>query len=128
MSNIPLGLISLFIGIPMILIDLWLIYVIRVHTEKAESLMPTSAFVESNKSAYAQAGLLGKAIRNGFLTLVLAMPTLCHKRGIVSLADVRNLPPNLKRLLFLLWGLCALFLTALMILGAYIKLSKSSGL
>jgi hypothetical protein len=128
MSQLPIGLIGLLIGIPMVLSVLWLVYVIHTHTEKAERLMPTSIFVESNKNAYSQAGLIGKAIRNGFLTLVLAMPIICHKRGIVSLAEVRNFPTNLRGLLFISWGLCALFFMALMILGAYIKFLEPSEL
>lgn len=117
MNSIPVGLIGALIGMPLILVDLWLIYVIHAYTEKAESMLPTSSFVQANKDAYSQAGLMGKAIRNGFLTGVLIMPKLCSKRGIVNLSEVRDFPAGLKRLLIVTWTLCAIFVAALVALG-----------
>ncbi|TDV67504.1 hypothetical protein [Pseudomonas sp. LP_7_YM] len=121
MTTIPIGLLAALICLPMIFFDLWLIYAIHVYTEKAESMMPTSSFVQANRQAYSQAGLIGKAIRNGFLTGVLLMPNLSNKRGIVNLSEVRSFPAGLKHLLFITWGLCAFFFTALMALGLYMK-------
>lgn len=119
MNSIPIGLVGALIGIPLILIDLWLIYVIHAYTEKAEGMLPTCSFVQANKNAYAQAGFMGKAIRNSFLTGVLLMPNLCNKRGIVNLLEVRSFPAGLKRLLIVSWTLCAIFLVALVVLGLF---------
>jgi hypothetical protein len=92
MSPDTLGIISGVIGIPMILIAICLIYVVNVYTEKSERMMPKSSFVKANIDNYSQAGIVGKVIRNGFLTMVLMMPDICHKRGIVNLAEVRDFP------------------------------------
>lgn len=73
--------------------------------------------------AYAKAGLIGKTIRNGFLTSVLLMPNLSTTRGIVNLEEVRDFPPGLRRLLFITWGLCAVFAAMLVVGGFYIKYS-----
>lgn len=126
MSEIPLGLVAGIIGIAMIIIDIWLIYVIYVYTDKAETLLPNSIFVEANRSAYSQAGLIGKVMRNGFLTAVLMMPVLCSKRGICDLSEARNFPKGLRWLLFISWGAGFLVFTTLVLLGVYIKCSKAS--
>lgn len=84
--------------------------------------MPRISFVEANKNAYSQAGLVGKIFRNGFLTLVLLTPELCAKRGLVNLEDVRRFSPSLKSRLMVSWGLCALFFIALIALWLYSKI------
>lgn len=121
MSPPPLGLIGLFIGAPLTLITIWLFYMVHMYTEKAEALMPNSRFVEANIGVFSQAGLMGKAMRNGFLTLVLLTPNLTTKRGLVDVAEVENFPKGLKRMLVASWGLCFLFTAALIILGIYIE-------
>jgi hypothetical protein len=77
--------------------------------------------VDANKAAYSQAGFIGKGMRNGFLTLVLAIPGPCAKRGILDVCDARNFPKKFKRMLFVSWGMGFLFFVALMIFGGYIK-------
>ncbi|KPG98191.1 hypothetical protein AEQ67_12575 [Pseudomonas sp. RIT-PI-q] len=121
MSQIPLGLIALLIGVPMILIVIWLTYMVHVYTEKAEALMPNSIFVEANKKTFSHAGLLGKSVRNGFLTMVLLTPALTAKRGLVDVADVQNFPSGFKRMLVASWGLNFLFCVALIVFGSYLK-------
>lgn len=122
MNEIPLGLLAGFIGIPMVLTVFWLIYVVFRYTEIAESLMPSSSFIEANKNAYSQAGLVGKVFRNGFLTLVLLTPELCAKRGLANLEEVRRFSSSLKRRLMVSWGLCALFFIALIALWLYSRI------
>lgn len=123
MSELPLGLVAGVIGIAMIIIDIWLMYVISVYTDKAEALLPNSTFVEANRSAYSQAGLMGKVMRNGLLTAVLMMPVLCSKRGLCDISDARTFPKKLKWLLFYSWGAGFLIFTALVSFGISIKFS-----
>ncbi|WP_074758004.1 hypothetical protein [Pseudomonas abietaniphila] len=125
MSPDTLGIISGVIGIPMILITICLIYVVNVYTEKSERLMPKSSFVKANIDNYSQAGIIGKVIRNGLLTMVLMIPDISHKRGVVNLAEVRDFPTGLKRILFVTWGMCALCFGALILVGGYIKYVNS---
>lgn len=124
MSQVSLGLIAGGIGIPMIVIDLWLIYVVCVYTDKAESLLSNSDFVKANRSAYSQAGLIGKVMRNGFLTVVLMMPALCAKRGMLDISDLRNFPRGLKRLLLVSWGAGVFIFVVLVVFGIYIQWLK----
>ncbi|WP_339502852.1 hypothetical protein [Pseudomonas silesiensis] len=91
--------------------EIWLIYMTHRFTEEAESFLPKSTFVEANRAAYSQAGFIGKGMRNGFLTLVLMIPGLCAKRGVVDIAEAKNFPKDLKRILFVSWGSCFVFLS-----------------
>ncbi|KPG98192.1 hypothetical protein AEQ67_12580 [Pseudomonas sp. RIT-PI-q] len=121
MNHIEPGLIAGIIGVPFLLITIWVFYLAHAYTEKAELLMPNSSFVQANKGMLSQAGLMGKAIRNGVLTLVLLTPSLAAKRGIVDVADVKNFPNGLRRMLVVSWGLSFLLSVALMILSGYLK-------
>ncbi|WP_043302509.1 hypothetical protein [Pseudomonas sp. GM55] len=121
MSNIPLGLIALFILGPLTLVAIWLVYIVQAYTEKAEALLPNSHFVKVNKSAFFHMGIIGKVLRSGVLTMVLIMPALSVKRGIVDATDVEKFPNDLKRMLVISWGLGWLLSIALMIFGTYLK-------
>ncbi|WP_143497390.1 hypothetical protein [Pseudomonas sp. Irchel s3h17] len=92
---------------------------VHIYTEKAEALMPNSRFVEANIGVFSQAGLMGKAMRNGFLTVVLLTPTLTVKRGFVSVANVRKLPKGLRQKLVVTWGSSTFFFFALIALNMY---------
>ena len=66
----------------------------RLHRKKAEVLLPKSSFVDANRKAYSQAGFIGKVMRNGLLTLVLAMPGLCvHRKWDIFIFKLINLSP-----------------------------------
>ncbi|MNQ68581.1 hypothetical protein D3C85_831410 [compost metagenome] len=121
MSSVSLGLLGFFIGMPLIIILVWLIYMVHVYTEKAEALLSNSGFVKANLKAFDQAGLLGKAMRNGFITLVLINPDPLAKRGLVNMNEVKEFPRRIKRIFVVSWVLCFLFTSALMILGFYIE-------
>lgn len=128
MSSVSLGLLGFFIGMPLIIILVWLIYMVHAYTEKAEALLSNSGFVKANFKAFDQAGLLGKAMRNGFITLVLINPDLLAKRGLVNLNEVKEFPRRIKRILVVSWVLCFLFTSALMVLGFYIGyVDKAAG-
>ncbi|VVO56041.1 hypothetical protein PS838_00536 [Pseudomonas fluorescens] len=121
MSQVPLGLIGLVIGIPMMFVVIWLTYMVHVYTEKAEALMPNSSFVAANKKTFSHAGILGKSVRNGFLTIVLLTPVLTAKRGLVDVVEVKNFPSGLKRMLVVSWGLNFLFCVILIVFGGYLQ-------
>ncbi|ANJ55965.1 hypothetical protein PS874_01361 [Pseudomonas fluorescens] len=123
MSHESLGLISLMLFPPFLLLAIWLIYMVHVYTERAEALMINSSFIEANRSLFSQMGLIGKAMRNGLLTLALLTPTLAAKRGLVNVADVKNFPIGLRRILFLSWGSSFVFSVALVVLNVFRRYS-----
>ncbi|WP_052037658.1 hypothetical protein [Pseudomonas sp. GM55] len=121
MNHVPLGLISIFLLTPLALIEVWLIYIIHAYTEKAEDLLPKSSFVRTNKAAYSHAGFIGKAMRNGFLTMVLLLQGISIRKGILDTTEARDFPKHLKRILFTSWGLCWFFLFTSMAFGLYLR-------
>lgn len=121
MSQMPLGLISLLVVAPTIFLAIWLFYMIHAFTEKAESLLPNSSFVEGLRSTYARAGLPGKAVRNGVITLALMMPNTFARKGVLDLTEAKNFPHGLKCILFVSWGLAFAFLAAGVTLGIYLE-------
>ena len=123
MSHELLGRISLMLFPPFLLLAIWLIYMVHVYTERAEALMINSSFIEANRSLFSQMGLIGKAMRNGLLTLALLTPTLAAKRGLVNVADVKNFPIGLRRILFLSWGSSFVFSVALVVLNVFRRYS-----
>ncbi|VVN97610.1 hypothetical protein PS712_02399 [Pseudomonas fluorescens] len=100
-----IGLILLFIFPLFIALAMWLVYMIHAYTEKAEALLPNSSFVRTNRAAFFHMGIMGKAIRNGVLTMVLLTPAFTAKRNIVDLAEVEKFPKRLKLILVGTWGL-----------------------
>lgn len=115
----PLELVSLFVGVVMVMLVLWVILIAYVYTDKAESYLPASEYIKGMRRLYLNAGLFGKALRNGSVTLVLMTPNSLIKKGLLDPEEVKNFPPGLKRMLCVSWGLATLFWSAGMALGIY---------
>jgi hypothetical protein len=103
-------LLSPLILLPFLFSAIWLFFMVHVFTEKAEAQVRNSSFVKANKSLYDSAGLIGKSMRNGLLTLALLTPNIAVTRGLLAVDDVKSFPAGLKRVLFITWG-ASFFLT-----------------
>lgn len=106
------------------LVAVWLIYIVQVHTEKAEALLCNSHFVKVNEAAFSNFGVVGKVMRSGVLTMVLMMPGISVRRGVVNASEVEKFPKGLKRMLVVSWGLCWLLSLVFIIFGVYVKCVK----
>ena len=124
MNNVHVGLVFLIILGSLLLVLVWLIYIVQVHTEKAEALLCNSHFVSVNKAAFSNLGGVGKVVRSGVLTMVLMMPGISVRRGIVNAAEVEKFPKGLRRMLVISWGLCWLLSLIFIIFGVYVKCVK----
>lgn len=113
MSHESRTLIAIFIFVPFLLSAMWLFYMVHVYTERAEAFMKNSSFIQANKSLYFRMGLIGKAMRNGLLTLALLTPSVAAKRGLLVSDDVKSFPIGLKCILFCSWGSSCVFSVAL---------------
>jgi len=123
-NNAHVGLIFLIILGPLLFVAIWLIYIVQAHTEKAEALLCNSHFVKVNKAAFSDFGVVGKVMRSGVLTMVLMMPGISVRRGIVNAAEVEKFPKGLKRMLVVSWGLCWLLSLVFIIFGVCVKYIK----
>ncbi|MBV4520230.1 hypothetical protein KVG88_09160 [Pseudomonas sp. SWRI74] len=124
MNDVHIGLIFLIILSPLLLLMVWLIYVVQVHTEKAEAFLCNSHFVSVNKAAFSNMGVFGKFMRSGVLTMVLIMPGISVRRGIVNAAEVERFPKALKRMLVISWGGFWLLSIAFIVFGVFVKCVK----
>lgn len=85
------------------------------YTEYFELLFPNSEYIKKNKETYKQAGLIGKMMRTGTISTILAIPSIFIKRDLVKQQEVDNFPKQTKILLITLWGLHITLFSALML-------------
>ncbi|KAF1312298.1 hypothetical protein BLX42_04210 [Pseudomonas sp. SG-MS2] len=113
MSEVHPGLIALLIIVPMILAMVVQCYIAHKYTERFETFLTNCSFVTGNKNTFQHAGLLGKLMRTGLISMVLAAPKIFMRRGLIDFDEVKRFPPRMKRLLVSLLCIHVLLLTAL---------------
>ncbi|WP_087502952.1 hypothetical protein [Pseudomonas sp. SID14000] len=115
MNAVDPGLIALLILAPIILAMIVQCYIAHRYTERFESFLTNCTFVTGNKKTFQHAGLLGKVMRTGLISMMLAMPTIFLRRGLIDLNEVKRFPPNMRRLLVSMLGIHIVLLIALTI-------------
>jgi len=85
------------------------------RTEHFESLFPNSPYIKKNKVIYERAGLIGKLIRTGTISTVLAIPSIFTKKNLVARNEIENFPKRTKLLLVTLWVLHITLFSALVL-------------
>lgn len=115
MNEVDPGLVALLIFAPMLLAIVVQCYVAHKYTERVESLLTNCSFVTGNKNTFQHAGLLGKVMRMGLISMVLATPKIFVRRGLIDLNEVKRFPPQIRRLLVSLLGIHIVLFAALVI-------------
>lgn len=113
MTSIHPGLIGLLIMGPMIFSMLAIVYVAHYYVESFEAMMPNSRIVRDYRRVFSSPGLVGKLMRTGSISMILMMPKMYARRGLVDLDEVRGFPRRLKRVLVGLHLLLFVLLSAL---------------
>ncbi|BCS42499.1 hypothetical protein ALQ57_03494 [Pseudomonas amygdali pv. hibisci] len=101
MTNIPIGLIGLFIMVPMILNLIATAVIAHKYVEIIEEQLPNCSSVQTIREAWSGGGLLGKVMRGGVISIVLMVPKLSAKRGVIDAKEVEKLPAFYKKLLII---------------------------
>lgn len=91
------------------------IYIAHKYTEYFESLLPNCIFMKDNKRTFEHAGLIGKLLRTGLISLVLAAPRIFVHRGVIDPDEIKRFPARTKRLLVGLLIIHLLLASALII-------------
>ncbi|MFK0309836.1 hypothetical protein ACIQUF_01215 [Pseudomonas sp. NPDC090233] len=99
MNQIDPGLVALLIIAPMVLLIIVQCYVAHKYTERLEAMLTNCSFVIGNKQTFQHAGLLGKVMRTGLISVMLAVPKLFRRRGLIDVDEVQRFPPRLKGVL-----------------------------
>ncbi|MDZ3994003.1 hypothetical protein [Pseudomonas sp. Teo4] len=79
------------------------VYAASRYVEQIEACFPNSDFVKANKSTYSHAGMLGKMMRVGSITVMLSMNGIFVRKGLVDSSDISNFPASVRRNLLILW-------------------------
>ncbi|RMV86755.1 hypothetical protein [Pseudomonas amygdali] len=101
MTSIPIGLIGLFIMVPMILNVFASAIIAHNYVEIIEEQLPNCSSVQIIKEAWSSGGLLGKVMRGGVISVVLMVPKLSARRGVIDAKEVEKLPAFYKKLLII---------------------------
>ncbi|WP_024657052.1 hypothetical protein N027_22890 [Pseudomonas syringae USA007] len=101
MTNIPIGLIGLFIMVPMILNLIATAVIAHKYVEIIEEQLPNCSSVQTIREAWSGGGLLGKVMRGGVISIVLMVPKLSARRGVIDAKEVKKLPAFYKKILII---------------------------
>lgn len=115
MNDVYPGFIALLILAPMMLAMIVQCYIAHAYTERFESHLKNCTFVNDNKRTFQHAGLLGKLMRTGLISLIMAVPRVFTRRNLIDPAEVARFPVGMKRLLVSLLLIQILLLTALVV-------------
>jgi len=85
------------------------------RTEYFESFFPSSQYIKQNKATYQRAGLIGKMMRTGTISTILAIPSFFTRKNLVERQENINFPKPTKILLVTLWSLHITLFSALLI-------------
>jgi hypothetical protein len=101
MTSIPIGLIGLFIMVPMILNLIATAIIAHKYVETIEEQLPNCSSVQTIREAWSGGGLLGKIMRGGVISIVLMVPKLSARRGVIDAKEVEKLPAFYKKILII---------------------------
>ncbi|ARA83078.1 hypothetical protein ACDH60_19715 [Pseudomonas ficuserectae] len=125
MTNIPVGLIGILIMVPMILNLFATAIIAHKYVEIIEKQLPNCSSVQTIREAWSGGGLLGKVMRGGVISVVLMLPKLSARRGVIDASEVERLPARYKNLLIIPTTITFILVTAMMALriaGHYLGL------
>lgn len=73
------------------------------YLDQIEGVLSRSKFVSGNKSLYSSAGLIGKIMRICTVSVLLSMPRIFARKGLVEIEQITKLPGFLRGFLVLNW-------------------------
>ncbi|EPN64087.1 hypothetical protein A244_01035 [Pseudomonas syringae pv. actinidiae ICMP 18807] len=120
MTNIPIGLIGLFIMVPMILNLIATAVIAHKYVEIIEEQLPNCSSVQTIREAWSGGGLLGKVMRGGVISIVLMVPKLSARRGVIDAKEVEKLPAFYKKILIIPTVVNFCLFTAMMALSIFL--------
>lgn len=99
MTSIETGLFAGLVLASMGLVLLAIILIAHKYVEAIEDCLPNCSYIKDNKRVWSNAGLLGKVMRGGIIAMVLFMPGMHARKGLIDVQEVNSLPKHYKYLL-----------------------------
>ena len=76
-----------------------LMYISWRYVDCLESLMPRSEWVLGNKRNFSDAGLPGKMVRFGSISMMLAFSKFSVRKGMANADDIKRFPKHIESML-----------------------------
>ncbi len=103
MSNIQIVVFGIsLLATTILLFGVWVIVAFR-WLEEIESFFHNSRMVIDNKRLYFHAGMLGRMMRLGSISVMLSIKGFSIRKGMLDAGDVHSAPLGLTRILIGLW-------------------------
>lgn len=83
----------------MVLLLIALAVIAHRYVDAIEACFPNSLYIEHNRNNWSWAGLQGKVTRMGNIGMVLIVPRIYVRRGLVDPREISELPKGYKLLL-----------------------------
>ncbi|WP_426143230.1 hypothetical protein [Pseudomonas sp. DWP3-1-2] len=99
MTSVQLGLSAGLILASMGLVLFSIIFIAYKYVDAIEACLPNCSYVRDTKNVWENAGLLGKVMRGGIIAMIIMMPNIHARRGLIDTEEVENLPGRYKKLL-----------------------------
>ncbi|RMS75836.1 hypothetical protein ALP59_103110 [Pseudomonas savastanoi] len=117
MTSAQIDLFSGFILIAIGLVLVVIMLIAHMYVEAIESRLSNCSYIEDNRRVWSNAGLLGKVMRGGIISMVLIMPKMHAKRGLIDVQELSRLPQRYRYLLMIPFIACCVLLVFLIVLS-----------
>lgn len=122
MTNMQVVVIGGFLfATPFLMFGVWIFVACR-YLDRIESIFPNSRMVLDNREVYLQAGMLGRMMRIGSISAMLAMQGFSVRKGMLDREDLRKIPAGLRKFLVCLWLVHLLLFILLALFCIWLKL------
>jgi hypothetical protein len=109
------------LALPFLVLGAWCAIAFR-YLDYLEAVLSNSSMVVGNRNIFSRAGLVGKVMRVGSISVMLAVTGFSVRKGLLDSEDVEKLPSRLKKLLVSLLVFHLLLFIFLAVFGLWIKL------
>jgi hypothetical protein len=89
------------------------------NLDEIEGRLSKSAYVAGNKKLYSQAGILGRVMRICTIAMLLTMPSLFARRGLVDVIQLQAFPNSTKNVLVGTWCIMCISSVVFLMLGSF---------
>ncbi|AHG38866.1 hypothetical protein N018_00835 [Pseudomonas syringae CC1557] len=123
MTSEQIGLSAGFVLALMGMVLFAVMLIAHKYIETIESNLPNCSYIKDNKRTWGNAGLLGKVMRGSIIAMILIMPSMHAKRGLIDAQEVSNLPKRYRYILTIPMITCCVlfvFLIALSLAEKYV--------
>lgn len=124
MTNLQVAVLGVCaLSLPFLVLVAWCVIAFR-YLDYLEDVFSNSSMVVGNKDIFSHAGVLGKMMRVGSISAMLAVTGFSVRKGLLDRGDVERLPGRLKKLLVALLVFHLLMFILLAAVGLWIKLCR----